>query len=237
MLSVLGFSPTKMGLWGSVLSVFPVLIATYSHATVLEYDTAGKVTVTETQTRSQAAVEVDPTAITRTKSSKLRELTREVAVQFSGSEGVRQAGLDALTFIEVFELLIQRESAFNPVTVSEKGAKGLGQLMPDTASDMGVTDPFDPRQNLIGSAKYFSLLLKRFRSLEHALAAYNAGPERVKQYRGVPPFKETQAYVTWIMTKAGIEKLNTQPQNVAAPIEPKTKTEAPLKGDVSVWEF
>ena len=118
------------------------------------------------------------------KANRLRELARTVAVQYAGSVGVRKAGLDALTFIEVFESLIQRESAFNPLAVSEKGAKGLGQLMPDTAREMGVNDPFDPHKNLIGSAKYFTQQLQRFGKLELALADYNAGPERVKQYGG-----------------------------------------------------
>lgn len=210
-----------------------------AQATVLEYDKTGEVTVTETQTKiaiSKASIPAHP------KTNRLRELARTVAVQYAGSVGVRKAGLDALTFIEVFETLIQRESAFNPLAVSEKGAKGLGQLMPDTASEMGVNDPFDPHKNLIGSAKYFTQQLQRFGKLELALAAYNAGPERVKQYGGVPPFEETQAYIAWILKKAGIERTQqvTPSSTSTAKAVPEAKIiniEAPLKGDVSVWEF
>lgn len=210
-----------------------------ARATVLEYDKTGEVTVTETQAKnaiSKASIPAHP------KTNRLRELARAVAVQYAGSVGVRKAGLDALTFIEVFETLIQRESAFNPLAVSEKGAKGLGQLMPDTAREMGVNDPFDPHKNLVGSAKYFTQQLQRFGKLELALAAYNAGPERVKQYGGVPPFEETQAYIAWIFKKAGIERTQqeTPSSNSASKAVPEPKIiniEAPLKGDVSVWEF
>ena len=208
-------------------------------ATVLEYDKTGEVTVTETQTEKATPNTSLPA---HPKSNRLRELARTVAVQYAGSVGVRKAGLDALTFIEVFESLIQRESAFNPLAVSEKGAKGLGQLMPDTAREMGVNDPFDPHKNLVGSAKYFTQQLQRFGKLELALAAYNAGPERVKQYGGVPPFEETQAYIAWILKKAGIERSQqeTPSSNSATKAVPEAKNiniEAPLKGDVSVWEF
>ena len=210
-----------------------------AQATVLEYDKTGEVTVSETQTKnaiSKASIPAHP------KTNKLRELARTVAAQYAGSVGVRKAGLDALTFIEVFESLIQRESAFDPFAVSGKGAKGLGQLMPDTAIEMGVNDPFDPHKNLIGSAKYFTQQLQRFGKLELALAAYNAGPERVKQYGGVPPFEETQAYIAWIFKRAGMEPAQPEKPTLAsgptAEPEPKTiNNEAPLKGDVSIWEF
>jgi len=89
----------------------------------------------------------------------LRNLTRDVAIKYSGAPGVRKAGLDALTFVDVFAALIERESAFDPAALSPKGARGLGQLMPATASDMGVTNPFDPEANLNGSAKYLTHLL------------------------------------------------------------------------------
>ncbi len=206
-------------------------------ATVLEYGKTGDVTVTETQAIENRKSETIDRAPSASGSKALRELTRDVAVQFSGAPGVRQSGLDALTFIEVFELLIERESAFRPKAISEKGAIGLGQLMPDTAKDMGVKDPLDPHQNLIGSAKYFTMQLKRFEKLELALAAYNAGPERVKQYGGIPPFKETQTYVEWILARAGLDKNEQPASNSAATLILKKSKEAPLKGEVSVWEF
>ncbi|MCP4936176.1 MAG: lytic transglycosylase domain-containing protein [bacterium] len=214
-----------------------VLIGNQSvHATVLEYDPNGKVTVTETQAQPKPSKVKMETAANSNVAS-LRELTRETAIRYSGAKGVRKAGLDALTFVEIFESLIERESAFDPKAVSPKGAQGLGQLIPETAELMGVSDPFDPRTNLIGSAKYFTLLLGQFGSLELALAAYNAGPERVKQYGGVPPFPETRAYIAWVLKDAGLKQQAEKPVK-ASIIKPlNTHVEKPLKGDISVWEF
>uniref|UniRef100_A0A7V5XG07 Lytic transglycosylase domain-containing protein n=1 Tax=Thermodesulfobacterium geofontis TaxID=1295609 RepID=A0A7V5XG07_9BACT len=87
------------------------------------------------------------------------------------------------------------ESSFNPKAVSPKGALGLMQLMPTTAELVGVNDPFDPLESLKGGAMYLKKLLEEFGDLELALAAYNAGPEKVRLYRGIPPYSETQNYV------------------------------------------
>jgi len=92
--------------------------------------------------------------------------------------------------------VIQQESAGNSLARSEKGAKGLMQLMDSTAKEMGVVNPYNGRQNVMGGAKYLKQLLAQFNGDESkALAAYNAGPSRVEQYGGIPPFKETQDYV------------------------------------------
>lgn len=90
--------------------------------------------------------------------------------------------------------LITTESALNPYVVSKVGAMGLGQLMPQTARDMGVSDPFDPLQNLDGSMRYLASMIKQFGE-RSGVAAYNAGPGNVKKHKGVPPFDETQKYV------------------------------------------
>ncbi len=95
----------------------------------------------------------------------------------------------------LIKAMMKAESSFDPKAVSEKGAQGLMQLMPGTAKDMEVTDPFDPKQNIGGGAKYIAQQLKEFGSLEKALAAYNAGPSRVREYGGVPPFSDTQKYI------------------------------------------
>lgn len=99
----------------------------------------------------------------------------------------------------LFKGLIQAESAWNPNARSPKGAAGLTQLMPATARGLGVSNPFDPVDNLRGGARYLKGLIDQFGSSELALAAYNAGPGAVRKYGGIPPFTETQNYVKKIM--------------------------------------
>jgi soluble lytic murein transglycosylase-like protein len=99
--------------------------------------------------------------------------------------------------------LVSQESGFNPNARSGAGAVGLTQLMPGTAASLGVTNPLDPTQSLQGGAKYLREQLDRFGGDEQlALAAYNAGPGAVQKYGGVPPYAETQNYVTSVMSKA-----------------------------------
>jgi soluble lytic murein transglycosylase-like protein len=124
----------------------------------------------------------------------------------SGSEGGQYDGLIAQAAQRngldpaILHGLIQQESGFNPGSQSSAGAMGLTQLMPGTASSLGVSNPLDPSESVEGGARYLAGLMKEFGgNSTEALAAYNAGPGAVKQYGGVPPYSETQDYVTKVL--------------------------------------
>jgi soluble lytic murein transglycosylase-like protein len=122
--------------------------------------------------------------------------------------------------------VIRAESGFNVRAVSPKGAQGLMQLMPRTASELGVQNAFDPQANVEGGTRYLRELLERYDfDLIKALAAYNAGPQRVEQYGGVPPYYETKAYVARIVRDFNKKKLaaKTATQPAAAPQSSRSK--------------
>jgi hypothetical protein len=118
----------------------------------------------------------------------------QVASEYAGAPGVARAGLSPTQWRCLFQALIKQESRFNITATSPVGAYGLTQLMPGTASDMGI-NPNVPIENLRGGARYITTQLNAFGTIPKALAAYNAGPGRVIEYGGVPPFAETQGYV------------------------------------------
>ena len=107
-------------------------------------------------------------------------------------EAAQLHGLDPA----LIRAVMQTESSFDPTVVSPVGAQGLMQLMPALAKELGVTDPFDPRDNIMGGAKYLKQLLDANRgNVSLTLASYNAGPGNVRRYKGIPPFKETRNYI------------------------------------------
>ena len=102
--------------------------------------------------------------------------------------------------VSLIKAVIKAESDFDQHAVSSKGAQGLMQLMPGTADAMDVDDPFDAKDNIHGGTRYLSLMLERFQNdMRLALAAYNAGPERVAEHRGVPPYQETKTFIDRVL--------------------------------------
>jgi soluble lytic murein transglycosylase-like protein len=135
------------------------------------------------------------------------------------ADTIRAASLEYGVDEAFLRAIIHAESAFNPRALSLKGAQGLMQLMPATASDMGVLDAFDSAQNIRGGARYLSLLLHDFDGSERlAAAAYNAGPGAVQRYKGVPPYAETQVYV---------ERVDTLRKRYGAMIHPPLASRGP----------
>jgi hypothetical protein len=116
------------------------------------------------------------------------------ALRYAGHSALRRAGLSVTDWALFYRANIEVESAYNPGALSPVGAIGLGQLMPETARDLGV-DPHDMAENLDGSARYLLMVLEQFGDPALALAAYNAGPEAVTRHGGIPPFRETQGHV------------------------------------------
>lgn len=218
------------------LLCFAVPVA--SHATVYEYTRDGRLIVRDgsaanVQPQAQLARPAPVSASRKT----YRAMAEQVALQHAGGAGPRRAGLDAITFARVFVELIRAESGFNPRALSPKGAQGLGQLMPDTARLLGVRDPWDPEQNLDGAVRYFAAQLERFGNVHYALAAYNAGPHRVVQYGGIPPYRETRAYVARITAAVGsVPTADPAPLPVRE-VQPVLSTKNPPEKDLSVWQY
>jgi len=114
--------------------------------------------------------------------------------------------------------VVRAESGFNPAALSPKGAQGLMQLMPQTAAWLGVGNVLDPAANLEGGTKYLRQLLDQYGGdAAKALAAYNAGPRRVEQYGGVPPYRETRAYITRIIDDYNRKKIEQRAHSTAPP--------------------
>lgn len=122
----------------------------------------------------------------------------QTAMRYGGHPALRRAGMSVTEWRLFFRSNIEVESGYNPRARSHVGAIGLGQLMPGTAAKLRV-DPHNVAQNLDGSARYLLMLLDRFGSKELALAGYNAGPEAVAKYGGIPPYRETQGHVRKVM--------------------------------------
>lgn len=130
----------------------------------------------------------------RTSLKKPADYIREYSTIIN--QASRRFGIES----SLIKAVIKAESDFDYKAVSRKGARGLMQLMPETMDQMEVKDPFNPEENIFGGTRYLSLLLERFNNDKKlALAAYNAGPERVEEYQGVPPFPETKSFISKVL--------------------------------------
>ena len=156
-------------------------------------------------------------------------VTEPVAAEPSPVADVHQVVRDAATKHRIdpdfLSSVIQAESGFNVRAVSPKGAQGLMQLMPKTAAELGVNDSFNPTLNVDAGSRYLRDLFARYNyDTVKALAAYNAGPHRVEQYKGVPPYRETRAYVAKIINDYNKKK---RAQRATQPSTKKSATGGP----------
>lgn len=174
------------------LLIITVVLGAGSPATAQIYswrDADGKLVLSDKPRAGDQAYSVHETTSVKAAGGST---TRSAPYEASITEHARRQQVAA----DLVRAVIQVESAFNPVAVSPKGAMGLMQLMPATARELGVRNPFDPDQNIRGGVAYLRQLLDRYNgNVELALAAYNAGMGNVEKYGDVPPFKETKKYV------------------------------------------
>ncbi|WP_244430371.1 lytic transglycosylase domain-containing protein [Roseivivax halodurans] len=148
---------------------------------------------------------------------------RATSLRHAQNRALGPVGLDAEDWHALFRALIEAESAYRPAAMSPKGAFGLGQLMPETARALGI-DRRDIAQNLDGSARYLLSQLEAFADIDHALAAYNAGPHRVIRYGGVPPFPETHRYIARIHNIRARVSARTSPRPAQGALIPPGRT-------------
>jgi hypothetical protein len=142
--------------------------------------------------RTAGDVDVTTSEAFVSTSEAFRALPATIAYNDAIAEAAELYKLDP----NLIRAIIRAESSFNPHAVSRAGAQGLMQLMPEVAEELSVLDPFDPRQNIFGGARYLRQLLDRNKgNLDLAVASYNAGPGAVDRYNGIPPYRETRNYV------------------------------------------
>ena len=202
--------------------------------TVRLYTTDGYIDVLNEQIASFEVEDTPPappaeTAVKQPETTNPFPLVQPVANKTVDlDEVVRQASMRRQLDPDFVSSVIKAESNFHPRAVSPKGAQGLMQLMPGTAALLGVSDPFDPKANVEAGTSYLSSLLDLYHDDPiKALAAYNAGPQRVEQYHGVPPYRETHAYISRIVRDFNAKKrAQVKTAQGQTPV-PSTQAQAP----------
>ncbi len=160
-------------------------------------EASAQVKVTQTADGTTKIYNESTTQRTRRLSTKLQPLATGSTIAMLINRYARNEGLSP----RLVQAVVQVESGYNPRALSAKGAMGLMQLMPGTAKELGVSNAYDPEQNIRGGARYLREQLDRFSGdLRMALAAYNAGPTAVARYGGIPPYKETKRYVEKVLS-------------------------------------
>lgn len=144
--------------------------------------------------RARASLRVPRSPVYSIRGFDGRRFARLYSKEISANS--ERFGVDA----SLVRAVIHAESGFNRFAVSPKGAQGLMQLMPSTARELGVSNSFDPRENIRGGVKYLAQLLERLGDEALAVAAYNAGETPVRKYKGIPPYSETRAYVRRVLS-------------------------------------
>ena len=175
--------------WAAVLLLLCISCPVHAGGGIYKYvDRNGTIHFTNVPTNSRyKLISEDPETYSTVESTRFDGLIKEISYRHEVKPALVKA-------------VIKAESGFDPDAVSKKGAQGLMQLMPETSSDMEVYDPFRPRDNINGGVKFLKRLMERFdNDLHLTLAAYNAGPEAVAKYDGIPPYEETQHYVKKVL--------------------------------------
>lgn len=189
---------------------------------VLRYDASGALIVPEDPEKGEensegaidvAALAAAPTEVQGVRIEAVLPALRLTTARYADHAALDRVGLTPREWALLFQALVRIESSFRRDAVSPKGARGLAQLMPDTARALGV-DIHDPRENLDGGARYLLAQIETFGALDLALAAYNAGPDAVRQYGGIPPYAETRAYVDRVL--AEFERLVAEAETLSA---------------------
>lgn len=188
-----------------------VVLASFDTA-VLRYDAQGRLIVPARPERAEAAREGEATEVSyRSRGlaapAEVLPAIRLIATRYQDDPALEAVDLSPSEWAAFFQAMIKVESNYTQGAVSTAGALGLAQLMPDTADYLRV-DPADPIENLDGGARYLLEQMAEFGSLELALAAYNAGPEAVRDYGGIPPYDETQTHIIKVM--AVYDRLRTE---------------------------